>query len=158
MRADYNTDDYNAYQTIEIEIDATAENTFHYIGTADGIKQWFPELTFDDEPRPEKLVFSLGDDDWEYMDVLEFSDKKRIIFTWDAGDIQMELDEVDDGKTVLTLKERLPLTFENIVRDFTGWYFQTQNIKHISETGEPQELDQEAFKKQEETIKKELGL
>ena len=158
MRADYNTDDYNAYQTIEIEIDATAENTFHYIGTAEGIKQWFPELTFDDEPRPEKLVFTLGDGDWEYMDVLEFSDKKRIIFTWHAGDIQMELDELDNGKTVLTLKERLPLTFENIVRDFTGWYFQAQNIRKISETGEPQELDEEAFKNQEEAIKKELGL
>lgn len=158
MRADYNTDEYNAYQTIEIEIDSTAENTFHYIGTADGIKQWFPELRFDDEPRPEKLVFTLGDDDWEYMDVLEFSDKKILIFTWGAGDIQMELDEPEEGKTILTLKERLPLTSEHIARDFAGWYFQAQNIRKISETGEPQELDQEAFKQQKASIKNELGL
>lgn len=158
MRAEYNTDDYNAYQTIEIEIDATAEKTFYYIGTAEGIKQWFPELTFDDEPRPEKLVFTLGDNDWEYMDVLEFSDKKRIIFTWGAGDVQMELDEIGEAKTVLTIKERLPLTFENIVRDFAGWYFQAQNIRQISESKEPQDMDEEAFKNQEETIKKELGI
>lgn len=158
MRVDYNTDDNNAYQTIEIEIDATAENIFYYISTAEGIRQWFPELSFDDEPRPEKLVFTLGDDDWEYMDVLEFSDKKRIIFTWGAGDIQMELDEVDDGRTVLMLKERLPLTYEGIARDFTGWYFQAQNIRKISETGEPEALDQEAFKQQKAAIKEELGL
>lgn len=158
MRADYNTDDYNAYQTIEIEIDAAAEEIFHYISTTEGIRQWFPELTFDDEPWPEKLVFDLGDGEWEYMDILEFSYKNRITFTWDVGDVTIELDEFDSGRTLLTLKERLPFRFENIARDFTGWYFQVQNIKHISETGNPQELDMEVFKKQEETIKKELGI
>ncbi|MBY8909057.1 hypothetical protein ACBR55_10300 [Salinicoccus roseus] len=46
MEIFYDKDENNAYQTIRAEIDATPEAIFSYIGTTEGIRQWFPQLSF----------------------------------------------------------------------------------------------------------------
>lgn len=158
MKAVYNTDHNTAYQTLEIEINATPEEIFYYIGTTDGIRQWFPELTFEDEPKPDMLLFDLGDGYIESMDVEEYYEPRHIGFTWDVGYVKIDLAGGGDGQTLLTLNERLPFEFESIARDFTGWYFQVQNIKHISETGEPDSMDMDNFKKVEAEVEEKLKL
>lgn len=78
-------------------------------------------------------------------------------FKWDIGYVRIIL-ENSRGKTMLTLEERLPFEFKNIPRDFSGWQFQVRNIKHISETGQPQDMNQVDFKEIEAQVAAEMDI
>lgn len=158
MKAEYRTDEYNAYQTLEIEINAAPAHVFYYFGTSEGSKQWFPELTFEDEARPEKLLLDLGDGTHDHMYILDLIERKRLVFTWSVGDVRLEVVEGDEDRTLLRFHERLPAAVGNIAQDFAGWYFQIENLKHISETGELKERDEAALKEQEKKVEAELGI
>ena len=53
-------------------------------------------------------------------------------------------------------KETLPLSFNAIPEDFTGWYVQMKQIKQVSETKAVGSLDAEEIKKVREEVKKQL--
>lgn len=158
MKTEYWTDEYSAYQTLEIEINEGQERVFYYFGTSEGSKQWFPELTFEDEARPEKLLLELGDGTHDHMYILDLIERKRLVFTWSAGDVRIEIVEADGDKTLVRFQERLPAALGNIVEDFAGWYFQLENLKHIAETGELQEVGEDALEERKKKVKEELGL
>src|SRR5699024_8986670 len=157
MKTEYRTDEYNAYQAIEIEINAKPEDVFYFFGTTEGSKKWFPELTFEDETRPEKLFFEQSDGTYEHLYILDYLEPKRLMFTWDPGDVQFQIHEIDENRVTVTFKERMPLAFKGIVKDFTGWHFQIENLKHISENGELKEMDDEAFQSLEVKVREKLG-
>ncbi|KKK33543.1 hypothetical protein WN59_12435 [Salinicoccus sediminis] len=157
MKTVYSKDQEAAYQTLSLTIEAAPRDIFHYLGTTEGISQWFPQLAFSTEDNILKLIFDLGDGNYEEMTVEEYDEPNAIGFTWDTGYVRLIL-EPDGQNTILTLEERLPFEFGNIPQDFTGWQFQVRNIKHISETGSPKEMGDADFKEQEAKAAKELDL
>lgn len=157
MKAVYSKDKQAAYQTLSIEIEGAPKEIFYYLGTTEGITQWFPELAFTKEENNHKLIFDLGDGDYEEMEVQEYHEPNVIGFTWDIGYVRMVLEESGEN-TMLTFEERLPFEFETIARDFTGWQFQVKNIKHISETGEAKDMDAVDFREEEAKVDAELNL
>ncbi|SOC43134.1 hypothetical protein [Salinicoccus kekensis] len=157
MNTEYSTNEYNAYQKLEIDINATTEDIFYFFGTTEGSKKWFPELTFEDEPRPEKLFFEKGDGTHDHLYILDYAEPRRLMFTWDPGDVSLEVHDIDEDNVRVTFEERMPLAFKGIVKDFTGWYFQIENLKHIAETGELKEMDEEAFQTLEKKVREKLG-
>lgn len=157
MKIAYDKDKQASYQSLEIEINAGTENVFFYLGTTAGISQWFPQLSFSKERESHKLFFDLGDGTFEEMEVREYDEPETIGFTWDVGYVKLSLRE-DGENTVLTLEEKLPFEFETISQDFTGWQFQIQNIKHISETGKPKDLKNMDFEAQKAKVAAELNL
>lgn len=154
MQVSYHTKDNNAYQKVMIEINSSPEHIFAYLGTTKGIKQWFPELSF---KGTEKLMFDLGNEEFEEMEILRYQNPNFIHFTWDKGEVEILLDG-DENKTQLVLNERLPFSFETIPQDFSGWQFQVRNIKHIAEHGVPKELDKQKFEAVQKEIEKNLKL
>lgn len=154
MQVSYHSKDDNAYQKVMIEIDSSPEHIFNYLGTTDGIKQWFPELSFQ---GTEKLIFDLGDETYEEMEVLRYQQPDFIHFTWDEGEVEILL-EGDKSKTQLVLNERLPFSFETIAQDFTGWQFQVRNIKHIAEHGETKTLNMQQFDAVQKDVEQNLNL
>lgn len=157
MKTEYSTNEYNAYQKLEIDIKAKTEDVFYFFGTTEGSKEWFPELTFEDEPRPEKLLFEKSDGTHDHLYILDYAEPKRLMCTWDPGDIRFEVSEIDEGTVRVTFEERMPLAYKGIVKDFTGWYFQIENLKHIAETGELKEIDDDAFQTLEKKVREKLG-
>lgn len=154
MQVSYHTKDTNAYQKVMIEIDSSPEHIFTYLGTTKGIKQWFPELSF---KGTERLIFDLGNEEIEEMEILRYQNPDFIHFTWDEGEVEILLDG-DENKTQLVLNERLPFSFETIPQDFSGWQFQVRSIKHIAEHGVPKELDKQKFEAVQKEIEKNLKL
>ncbi|WP_342387573.1 hypothetical protein [Salinicoccus bachuensis] len=155
MEIFYQKDENNAYQTIRTEIDATKERIFNYIGTTEGIRQWFPQLSFRKTGDEHQLLFDLGDEKYEEMDVLVHEEPEHIRFTWDIGEVDMRL-KSSGYYTELIFEERLPYAFGPVTQDFTGWQFQVENIKHIAETGEPRPPEDHDFKVEEDKVAEAL--
>lgn len=155
MEIFYDKDENNAYQTIRAEIDATPEAIFSYIGTTEGIRQWFPQLSFRQDGNRHQLLFDLGDDKYEEMDVLIHEAPEHLRFTWDTGEVDMQLKSTG-YYTELIFEEKLPYEFGTVAQDFTGWQFQVGNIKHIAETGEPRPSEDHDFKAAEDKVAEAL--
>src|SRR5690625_2674192 len=154
MQVSYHTKDNNAYQKVMIEINSSPEHIFTYIGTTTGIKQWFPELSFQ---GMERLIFDLGNEEFEDMEILRYQSPDFIHFTWGTGEVEILLDG-NENKTQRVLNERLPFSFETIPQDFSGWQFQVRSIKHIAEYGVPEKLDKQKFEAVQKEIEKNLKL
>src|SRR5699024_10838306 len=97
--------------------------------------------------------FDMGDDTFEKMSLLDFTTDKQISFEWATGKVEFQLEEENEG-TRLTLKEALPLDFNAIPQDFTGWYVQMKSIKNVLETGAVDKLEPSEIKTVREEIKK----
>lgn len=156
MNQNYSKDQTAYYQKLQTEIQAEPEQIFEYLGTTEGISQWFPELSFTEKNSETKLIFTLAEDDLIEMDILIYDKPTRIKFAWDIGEVEMTLKK-EGTYTVLTLTEKMPFEFTTISQDFTGWYFQVKNIKHLIEEGETQPFDKDQFNIKEEKLKEQLS-
>lgn len=154
MQTSYHMKDSNLYQKVITQIDSSPDNIFVYLGTTKGIQQWFPELSF---KGTERLLFDLGNDEFEDMEVFRYESPKFIHFEWAEGEVEILL-EGDEDKTQLVLNERLPAAFENAARDFSGWQFKVESIKNIAEHGEALEIDMQHFEAVQKEIEKNLNL
>lgn len=155
MKTKYDKDQKSYYQTIQTEIAAETETVFEYLGTTNGISKWFPELSFNKNHSTHTLIFDLGNGSYEEMNVISYQNPRHIKFTWDIGTVEFKL-EPDGDKTLLTFHEALPHEFGHISKDFTGWYFQMVNVKHLIENGETKPMDMTLFKNQEKELQIKL--
>ncbi len=154
MQTSYHMKDNNIYQKVIARIDSSPEHVFAYLGTTKGIQQWFPVLSF---KGTERLIFDLGNDNFEDMEIFRYESPKFIHFAWAEGEIEILLDD-DEDNTQLVLNERLSATFENVARDFSGWQLKVKSIKNIAEHGEPVEMDRQHFESVQKDIEKNLKL
>lgn len=154
MQTSYHMKDNNVYQKVITRIDSSPEYVFQCLGTTKGIQQWFPELSF---KGTERLIFDLGNEEFEDMEIFRYENPKFIHFAWAEGEVEILLDAEEDN-TQLVLNERLPASFENAARDFSGWQFKVESIKNCAEHGEPLEMDREHFESVQQEIEKNLNL
>ncbi|KRG10790.1 SRPBCC domain-containing protein [Staphylococcus sp. NAM3COL9] len=153
METQYSKGDQGVYQTLKINIDADKETIFNYLSTTKGIKQWFPQLSFEMREVNGKVYFHL-----EEQDDLEMKIKNKMIgFTWDIGTVKFELNSKVQ-QTELTFVEYLPPEFPHIVLDFAGWQFHMESIKSIVETGEPLDSKKYDFDSKNEDLEAQLKL
>lgn len=157
MNVNYRTDETHAHQTIDVSIHSHKSHVFKLLGTTEGIKQWFPELSFEEERAGSQLIFDLGNNEHEYAKITDYHPNNHIGYDWDQGHVDFSLEENGDTVT-LTFKESLPFTFETIANDFTGWYFQIQSVKKLAETGQPLSKDAFDFKSKTDEIEQTLNL
>lgn len=155
IQREYSKDSKNAYQILKTIIQADKSTVFRYLSTTDGISNWFPQLSINAKENKGFLLFDLGDDTFEKMSLLDFKTDENIAFEWTSGKVEFHLEETEDG-TKLILKETLPLDFNAIPQDFTGWFVQMTNIKSVLETNSVADLDKTEIKKVREQIQKEL--
>lgn len=151
----YFKDTKNATQTLSTIIQASKEDVFFYLATTEGISSWFPQLSITKEKEEAFVLFDLGDNTFEKMSLIDYQTDTYIAFEWASGKIEFQLEQEKEG-TRLILKETLPLSFNAIPEDFTGWYVQMKQIKQVSETKVVGSLDAEEIKKVREEVKKQL--
>lgn len=157
MKVEYRKDESQAYQTITLEIKTEQDYLFNLLGTTNGIKQWFPELSFEEEKEGSRLKFDLGNDEYEYAEITDYTANKHIAYTWDVGHVDFSIE--DRGNSVLlTFNEKMPFTFENIPNDFTGWYFQLQNVKKLAEENQLLSEDEFNFEEKSKEVEEQLNL
>ncbi|RIO55112.1 hypothetical protein BUZ85_21025, partial [Mammaliicoccus sciuri] len=60
--------------------------------------------------------------------------------------------------TVLILDEFLPFDFPHIILDFSGWQFQLQSIKSVSEPGKPLDQSEYDFDSVKDALETKLDL
>ncbi|NMA65211.1 MAG: hypothetical protein GX957_03080 [Clostridiaceae bacterium] len=154
MQTSFHVKDDYAYQKVMIEISSTPEEIFPYLATTKGVQQWFPELSY---RGSEELRFDLGDGTYEDMEVMRYDNPNVIHFTWATGEVEILL-EGNEDKTQLILNERLPLSFETVAQDFTGWQFKVKSIKNFIEQGETVEHDPELFASEQKKVEEQLNI
>jgi len=155
IKKEYFKDAENAFQTLAAVIQADRPTVFRYLSTSEGISSWFPQLSLSKENNQSFIQFDMGDGTFEKMMLLDFTTDKQITYEWATGKITFELEEVENG-TKLTFHETLPLNFEAIPQDFTGWFVQMKNIQSVLETGSAAELEPTEIKEIREQVKQEL--
>lgn len=148
----YLKDETAVKQKLSVVIDADKKEIFHYLATTEGISLWFPQLSIE-----EKLVlFDMGDGIFEKMQLLDYKTDEHISYEWATGKIEFKIEDADEG-TQLVLEETLPLDFNAIPEDFTGWFVQMQNIKSVAETGAPAMINREEIIAVKQNIQTQLG-
>jgi len=153
----YSKDSKNAYQTLTATIQADKETVFKHLATTEGISSWFPQLSLAKEQDEQLVLFDLGDGTFEKMQLFDYKTNEHIAYEWASGKVEFHLEETNEG-TALTLKESLPLEFKGLPEDFTGWFVQMKNIKHVSETGDMDKIDRAEIKQVKEDIIQKLEL
>lgn len=153
----YKKDQENATQELSTKIEASKQTVFDYLATTDGISTWFPQLSISEEDDKQLVLFDMGDGTFEKMKLLDYKTEEHISYEWADGKVEFQLSEIDDC-TKLVLKEELPLTFNAIAEDFTGWFVQMNNVKSVAETGQPAKIDREEILKVRTEIVEELNL
>ena len=152
----YSKDDSLVKQTLSLLIEATKKEVFHYLATTEGISTWFPQLSIKEEDDEQAVLFDMGDGTFEKMKLLDYKTDEHISYEWAAGKIEFKLKDADEG-TLLVLEEELPVNFNAIPEDFTGWYVQMLNVKSVSETGSPAKLNREEIMAVKEEIQAQLS-
>lgn len=155
IKKEFLKNENNAQQILQSTIQASKETIFHYLATTEGISQWFPQLSFKQKGTQLYLLFDMGDGTFEEMKVFEFKKDEKIVFEWAGGEVAFQLADANEG-ILLTLTEKLPLSFETISQDFSGWYSHMGNIKRISESGKIEEMDRQELDKFEKKAEQEL--
>lgn len=145
IERNYKKSETSAKQVLKTIIQAEAKTVFHYLATTEGISNWFPQLSIDLTDEEQALLFDLGDGTFEKMALLDYSTNEQISYEWASGRVEFHLEKVDNG-TQLILTETMPLDFKGLPYDFAGWYVQMQNVKSVSETGEPAKINKEEIK------------
>lgn len=151
VERNYSKDTKNAYQTLTTTIQADKQTVFRYLATTDGISEWFPQLSISEE----SVLFDMDDGTFEKMSLIDFTTNEKIAYEWATGKVEFQLKEIQNN-TKLTFKEILPLNFQAIPEDFTGWYVQIKNIKTIAETGLIRKIDKTEIKQVKDEIAKNL--
>lgn len=151
MERSYSKDSSTAQQVLKTLIQADAKTVFHYLATTEGISNWFPQLSIDEEDDEKLVLFDMGDGTFEKMALLDYSTNEHISYEWTVGKVEFHLEEVEEG-TQLTLTETLPLDFPALPQDFTGWFVQIKNVKSVAETGKSATIDKEKI----QTIRQEI--
>lgn len=93
MNVNYRTDETHAYQTIDVSIHSHKSHVFKLLGTTEGIKQWFPELSFEEERAGSQLIFDLGNNEYEYAKITDYHPNDHI-------DVLLVITLIKDSKTV----------------------------------------------------------
>lgn len=156
MDTRYQQDERFTYQTIATTIQTTIDSVFAYLAT-DQINRWFKELSYDNEQKPEKLLFKLQNGEVKELPIIDYKKPNLLSFAWDVGQVTFELTDKGNS-TLLTFKERLPLSFHNISQDFAGWYFQIDHLKQLAETAKMKPTDMKKFKAIQQEIIDTLNL
>lgn len=157
MTREYSKDNTTVSQKLTAFIHADKKTVFHYLATTDGISTWFPQLSLTEEEDEQLVLFDMGDGTFEKMKLLDYKTNEHISYEWASGKIEFTLEEVDDG-TQLVLSEELPLDFNAIPEDFTGWYVQMNNVKSVAETGASAPINRENIKEVKTDIIEQLDL
>lgn len=143
-------------QQLSTEIKADKKAVFHHLATTDGISAWFPQLSIDQKEDEQLVLFDMGDGTFQKMQLLDYKTDEHISYEWATGKVEFLLEEMDAG-TRLILMEELPLDFNAIPEDFTGWYVQMKNIKSVTETGQSAKLDKGEIKNVKDEIRNKLS-
>ncbi|UUX34122.1 SRPBCC family protein [Fundicoccus culcitae] len=145
MDVQFYKDEQGFYQQITEIIHAEIDVVFAYLAT-NKISLWFPQLSYQPIDGVIHLVFDMaGEGPDEVMAILDIRQDEFLKFEWGDGYVQFTLEETENG-TLITLDEFLTPLFPSIANDFTGWYYQMNNIRNISETDDPSPLDDFDFK------------
>lgn len=155
IQTNYAKDDTHAFQTLIIDIQAGNQIVFQHLSTTEGVSQWFPQLSLTQDDDEKFVQFDMGDGTFEKMSLLDYTTDQQIAFEWATGKVEFYLEEIKEG-TKLTLKETLPLDFNALPQDFTGWYVQMKNIKAIIETGRQEKIDPSETKQVRTQVSEEL--
>lgn len=156
IERDYSIDDKYIKQTLSTLIQSNRKTVFHLLATTDGIASWFPQLSLNKQEDEQYVQFDMGDGTFEKMQLLDYKTDEHISYEWAQGRVEFQLKELD-GNTELILIETLPITFNAIPEDFTGWYVQVANVKSVAETGAPSKLDRDEINTIKEDIRKVIA-
>ena len=149
MKRCYQKTDLHFTQLLSIKINAKVDIIMSYLNTSQGIQQWFPQLSFHQEGEQKHLLFNMDNTSIQ-MSVLDETNN-TIAFTWGEGTVTLQVID-HQSFAELKLTEVMPLSYDMLVKDFTGWLCQMDNIKHISETGKPLPLDMSKFHKEQDIL------
>lgn len=149
MKRCYHKTDTHFTQLLSIEINANVNTIMSYLSTSKGIQQWFPQLSFHQEGNQKVLLFNMNETSIQ-MSVLDETND-TIAFTWGEGTVTLQVIEQHDFAE-LKLTEVMPVSYDMLVKDFTGWLCQMDNIKYVSETGNPLPLDMSKFHKEQDIL------
>lgn len=104
---------------VAFETQADQQTLWQTIATSQGVKQWFLELSYDQDYKT--LIFSMPELDFrEEMAILAYQPESKVSFDWAGAQVDFAFSSADQGGR-LVFAETMPFDFPNPENDMAGW-------------------------------------
>lgn len=97
------------------------DEVWSWLTQNDKLNKWFPELSIDELRVGGIIRFDFGDGNFEKMEIIDFTEKSILEFTWGDDYVRFELSPESNGcKLVLT--EKIKTITPHTPKDLAGWH------------------------------------
>lgn len=93
--------------------------------------KWFKELKIESLSEGGKIVFDLGNDQFEEMTITQVDVPTVFAFTWDKDSVSFQLNKTAENSTHLVFKEFIQTVTEHTPRDIAGWHVCLEVIRAL---------------------------
>ncbi len=110
------------YQAIfERELVCQKHEVWSMLTENDKLNQWFSEISIQDLRKGGAVVFDMGDNSFERLEIVEFKRGKILAFNWWEDEVRFEVSTTPTG-TTLTLIEFIRGITSQTAKDLAGWH------------------------------------
>lgn len=95
------------------------------------LQKWFSELSIETLEEGGRILFDMGNGEYEEMTITSLSAPNVMEFTWDKDLVRFDLTPNEAGGTHLVFKETIGTVTEHTPRDITGWHMCLDTIEAI---------------------------
>ena len=95
------------------------------------LKLWFDELRILETGKGGKIVFDMGEGNIEELAITDYEEGRVLAFEWWDDHVRFEVEEVNEGKSVLRLIETIERITDQTAKDLAGWHVCLDAIEAI---------------------------
>jgi uncharacterized protein YndB with AHSA1/START domain len=121
MLATLEKNEPNYIATFERHYPHSVDEVWAMLTENDKLKSWFSELKVDELRRGGRILFDMGNGNFEEMIITDFSDHAALEYTWGDDKVRFELSPEPNGCKLLLIETITKLT-DHTPRDLAGWH------------------------------------
>ncbi|WP_077619540.1 SRPBCC family protein [Bacillus sinesaloumensis] len=121
MLATIEKSEHNFKATFERHYNHSVDEVWAMLTDNDKLSTWFQELKVDDLRKGGRLLFDMGDGNFEEMIITDFSSHSVLEYTWGDDHVRFELSPETAGCKLL-LNETITTLTDHTPKDLAGWH------------------------------------
>ena len=121
MLAILESNEPNYIATFERHYEHSVDDVWAMLTENDKLQTWFSELKVDELRKGGRLLFDMGNGNFEEMIITDYSDHAVFEYTWGDDKVRFELTPEQNGAKLLLIETITKLT-DHTPRDLAGWH------------------------------------
>ena len=122
MRAELTQQDKGYKAVFERQLEHGNVKVWSMLTDNSKLQQWFEELRMGETGKGGKLIFDMGDGKTEELEITDYEEARILAFQWWDDHVRFEVEQENDGKSMLRLVETIQRITPQTAKDLAGWH------------------------------------